>query len=309
MSTPTLPLMPGRYYHVYNRGINSCPIFYDEADHERFLYLYGKYVGQVANTLAWVLMRTHFHFLIKIKEDVVYRFSMEEIRRMERALPPRANASRSPGAAGFPGDATGFCPANAGGFCPSPEEALAFAKWETMSTQGADRQDSTASAGRASGRPGYVCKDDEEKQERLPNITGWEEKESPDLSGHDNGKSKKTPNPSSHLGHLFNAYARYFNLKYHRHGSLFEHQFKRKLIDDERYLKNVVIYIHKNPEHHGYYSDFRKYKWSSYHSFTHQPVLISKEEVMEWFGDKVNFSLAHGRQVNIERLEEWLYEK
>ncbi|MDN5290816.1 MAG: hypothetical protein PWQ06_1055 [Anaerophaga sp.] len=27
------------------------------------------------------------------------------------------------------------------------------------------------------------------------------------------GKVKKTPNPSSHLGHLFNAYTRYFNLR------------------------------------------------------------------------------------------------
>ena len=59
-------LTPGKYYHIYNRGINSCDIFYDNENYEYFLGLYHKYVSPVANTLAWVLMKNHFHFLVQI---------------------------------------------------------------------------------------------------------------------------------------------------------------------------------------------------------------------------------------------------
>lgn len=273
MSKPAIPLTPGKYFHIYNRGINSCPIFYDDYDHERFLHLYQKYVGQVADTLAWVLMRTHFHLLIRVKEDMVYKYSMEEIRRMEAQ---RANAGRSCSPASQARDATGIA--------LPPEDKLAFAKWETVNIRDAGRGDSAASARKDCGKQRPV-----------------------DVSGCGQGK---TPNPSAHLGHLFNAYARYFNLKYRRHGSLFEHQFKRKPIEDERYLRNVVVYIHKNPEHHGYYEDFSQYPWSSFHSCLKDDItLICKEEVMEWFGNAPNFIMAHRTHLNIDLLEEWLNEE
>lgn len=269
MSKPAIPLTPGKYFHIYNRGINSCPIFHDDADHERFLYLYGKYVGQVADTLAWVLMRTHFHLLIRVKEDVVYKYSMEEIKRMEAAQ--RANAGRFGNPARPSHDATGFFGADAAGFPDNatrfghaPEDELAFAKWETVNIKDAGQKDSGRRAGKTSEHQQAGCCENDFRTSR------------------ECGKATKTPNPSSHLGHLFNAYARYFNLKYRRHGSLFEHQFKRKPIESERYLRNVVVYIHKNPEHHGYYEDFSQYPWSSFHScMKDDSPLIHKEEVMD----------------------------
>ncbi|RCW32763.1 hypothetical protein [Marinilabilia salmonicolor] len=264
MSKPTIPLTPGKYFHIYNRGINSCPIFYDDYDHERFLYLYQKYVGQIAETFAWVLMRTHFHLLIRIKEDMVYRYSMEEIRKMEGQ---RRNANRSLSLSRG-ADAVGF---------PQSEDALSFAKWEMGNIRDAGKKDSGTSVG---------C----DAREQFPDVSGC-------------GQGK-TPNPSLHLGHLFNAYARYFNPKYHRHGSLFENQFKRKPIEDERYLLNVMVYIHKNPEHHGYCSDFRQYPWSSYHaSLQEGNRFFGKEEVLEWFGSFDNFILAHSMKMEIEDME------
>lgn len=35
-----------------------------------------------------------------------------------------------------------------------------------------------------------------------------------------------------------------------RHGSLFEQPFKRKIIENEWYLKQVILYVHNNPVHH-----------------------------------------------------------
>ena len=40
--------------------------------------------------------------------------------------------------------------------------------------------------------------------------------------------------------------------------------FRRKNIDSDEYLKNIIFYIHKNPESHKLVSDFSKYEFSSY---------------------------------------------
>lgn len=66
MPNPKLPLQPGNYYHIFNRGIDSCDIFLENENYEYFLTLYDKYISPVANTFAWVLMKNHFHLLVQI---------------------------------------------------------------------------------------------------------------------------------------------------------------------------------------------------------------------------------------------------
>ncbi|WP_423130327.1 transposase [Gaoshiqia sp. Z1-71] len=63
------PLTYGHYYHIYNRGNNSCNIFREADNYEHFLELYDKYISPVADTFAWVLMPNHFHLLVRIKEE------------------------------------------------------------------------------------------------------------------------------------------------------------------------------------------------------------------------------------------------
>ncbi|QIA07853.1 transposase [Draconibacterium halophilum] len=63
----TIPLEYGKFYHVYNRGINACNLFRENENYEYFLHLCDKYISPVANTYAWVLMRNHFHLLVRIK--------------------------------------------------------------------------------------------------------------------------------------------------------------------------------------------------------------------------------------------------
>ncbi len=64
------PLNYGKFYHIYNRGINSCDLFYENTNYEYFLGLYDKHISHMANTYAWVLMKNHFHLLVRIKEEV-----------------------------------------------------------------------------------------------------------------------------------------------------------------------------------------------------------------------------------------------
>lgn len=66
MPNPKIPLQPGNYYHIYNRGINSCNIFRENDNYEHFLRLYDKHISPIANTFAWVLMKNHFHLLVQI---------------------------------------------------------------------------------------------------------------------------------------------------------------------------------------------------------------------------------------------------
>jgi len=77
----TIPIEYGKFYHIYNRGINGCNLFHDVENYEHFLYLYDKHVGPVVNTFAWVLMRNHFHFLVRIKS--VRELNLQGLQNLE----------------------------------------------------------------------------------------------------------------------------------------------------------------------------------------------------------------------------------
>jgi REP element-mobilizing transposase RayT len=63
------PLEYGNFYHIYNRGINSCNIFEENSNYEYFIKLYDYHISPIAQTYAWVLMKNHFHFLVRIKDE------------------------------------------------------------------------------------------------------------------------------------------------------------------------------------------------------------------------------------------------
>ncbi len=61
-----IPLTPGQYFHVFNRGNNGENIFLEKRNYVYFLHLYLKYITPIADTFAYCLMRNHFHLLIRI---------------------------------------------------------------------------------------------------------------------------------------------------------------------------------------------------------------------------------------------------
>lgn len=46
---------------------------------------------------------------------------------------------------------------------------------------------------------------------------------------------------------LGTSYAKYFNIKYDQVGSLFQDQFRAKLVESDEYLLQLSRYIHRNP--------------------------------------------------------------
>ncbi|QQS50361.1 MAG: hypothetical protein IPM71_12330 [Bacteroidota bacterium] len=65
MATKQEPIVPGRYYHVFNKSVGGEFLFKNHENYRYFMEKYRKYVSPFAETLAWCLMPTHFHFLIK----------------------------------------------------------------------------------------------------------------------------------------------------------------------------------------------------------------------------------------------------
>ena len=75
MSKPKISFLPGNFYHVYNHATGMMDLFRQKSDYSYFLRLYEKYMSPVADTFAWVLMKNHFHLLVRIKEGVRYKYS------------------------------------------------------------------------------------------------------------------------------------------------------------------------------------------------------------------------------------------
>lgn len=89
------------------------------------------------------------------------------------------------------------------------------------------------------------------------------------------------------ISNIQNGYAKYFNLKYKRTGSLFQHPFKAVLIEDDAQLLHLSRYIHLNP-----YSSYivknktaiLQYPWSSLKEFIDvKKELCSSEIIMGQF--------------------------
>jgi hypothetical protein len=97
------------------------------------------------------------------------------------------------------------------------------------------------------------------------------------------------------FGHLQNAYANYFNHKYNTVSGLFETPFERKEVTTLAYLRNLIVYQHRNPEKHGVEQDFKHYLWTSYQELS-SPLVeshVAKELTLSKFGGVEAFFAAH----------------
>ncbi len=113
--------------------------------------------------------------------------------------------------------------------------------------------------------------------------------------------------PHQYFSNLFNAYTKAFNKRFGLRGALFERTFKRKLIDSKEYLKQVILYIHKNPVHHGFCNHPVEYSWSSYLTFISiKPTNLNRDQVISLFDSEANFKTVHHDKIEIERIEKWL---
>lgn len=176
-------IIAGSYYHIYNRGNNYEDIFKEEKNYWFFLDLMKKHLTEVADVLAYCLLKNHFHLIVCTKDNF--------------------------------------------------EDKLISQK----------------------------------------------------------------------LSNLFNAYVKAINKAYQRNGSLFKDRFPRKRIESEEYLKNLILYVHLNPVHHGFIERHENYSYSSYRSqLSTKETLLNRDFVLGLFDGKENFKFCHQqRNLNIDQ--------
>ena len=104
------------------------------------------------------------------------------------------------------------------------------------------------------------------------------------------------------FSNLFSSYTQAFNKMYDRRGSLFIPSFKRKEIDSDTYLTQIITYIHRNPIHHGFCKSLEGWPHSSYHAIlSPKPTKIRRKEVMNWFGSKDEILSTHRQTVQLNK--------
>ncbi|HRH58760.1 MAG TPA: transposase [Chitinophagales bacterium] len=99
---------------------------------------------------------------------------------------------------------------------------------------------------------------------------------------------------SRQFSNLFNAYSRYFNLKYERDGKVFRERFKRKEVLTEEYFTKLIEYIHTNPVKHGITDNYKDYEYSSF--WIHvldTPTRLKRDEIIKWYGSKSRYINSH----------------
>jgi REP element-mobilizing transposase RayT len=89
-----------------------------------------------------------------------------------------------------------------------------------------------------------------------------------------------------HFSNLFNAYCKAFNKTYNRRGSLFQKHPKHLEIDNNRYLREVILYVNCNAPHHNI-CEAEYYAHSSYHSLlSDSKTALRRDKVIELFGSR-----------------------
>ena len=88
---------------------------------------------------------------------------------------------------------------------------------------------------------------------------------------------------------LFSSYVLAFNKQEERTGSLFQKRFKRVSIKNEAKLWHILVYIHHNPIHHKFESNYSSWKYSSFNSFlSKKPTLLSRDLVLSWLDKNID---------------------
>jgi REP element-mobilizing transposase RayT len=108
---------------------------------------------------------------------------------------------------------------------------------------------------------------------------------------------------SKQFANLFSSYAQSFNKMYKRMGSLFIKNFRREPILNKQHFINAIIYTHRNPIHHGFYTYYSGWGYTSYCKILEtKSELVEVEKILKIFGSRDQFIEIH--QQNLDKLNQ-----
>lgn len=107
------------------------------------------------------------------------------------------------------------------------------------------------------------------------------------------------------LTNFQNSYAKYYNTKYKRAGSLFQKPFKAKRLDSDQEFLHVSRYIHLNPVTSFFikYEDLPKYPWTSYTYYLEKGKddLIETNMIINLIGSRPKYEKFVANQVDYQK--------
>jgi hypothetical protein len=83
MSDFHIPLFPDHSYHILGRAIGNEKIIKQEMNYPFLLKKYKKHIQHIADTFAYCLLPTHFHFLIRIKNIVELEYHYKKMKPLK----------------------------------------------------------------------------------------------------------------------------------------------------------------------------------------------------------------------------------
>ena len=104
---------------------------------------------------------------------------------------------------------------------------------------------------------------------------------------------------SKQFAKFFSSYSQAFNkFNKNRTGALLESPFKRIRIENEEYIRKLIIYVHQNPKN--LVEQLEDYSFSSYRSIVSDEVtFLKRKEVLEIFDDRENFCFCHQKEEDL----------
>jgi len=71
----------GEFYHIYNKAVRNDQLFFSDENYRFFLRKFHQYTVGIASVYSYCLLENHFHFLIRIEDDVDSSTVIEGMRR------------------------------------------------------------------------------------------------------------------------------------------------------------------------------------------------------------------------------------
>jgi putative transposase len=105
-------------------------------------------------------------------------------------------------------------------------------------------------------------------------------------------KQLKNNGIAKFIANIQNSYAKYFNLKYDRHGSLFDHPFKAKRVETDEDFIHISRYIHLNPvtSYLIEVNQLKKYPWTSLpHYFMEKSRYVNCKKILALFSSREKY--------------------
>ncbi len=96
---------------------------------------------------------------------------------------------------------------------------------------------------------------------------------------------------SKQFSNLFSSYTQSLNKQQSRDGALFKGNFCRSKVEDAAYFRNMILYIHGNPVHHGFCDHYMDWTHSSIHPllFDEDATFLRRDVLFDFFGGKAAF--------------------